>query len=54
MAPSYKHLYKWLCLLPKKSRPVGDAANPQDGEHGNLLVAESVLRELIRAKNAAA
>jgi hypothetical protein len=30
------------------------AENPQGGEHEDILVAESVLRELIRARNASA
>ncbi len=61
MAPEFKNLkltrlqlssaivamQEFIKLLQRES-----ADNPQGGEHEDILVAESVLRELIRAKNA--
>ena len=40
-------LQKYIKLLHRES-----AENPQGGEHEDILVAESVLREMIRAKAA--
>ena len=61
MAPEFKNLQ--LTRLQLSSAIVGmqefikllqkeAAENPQGGEHEGILIAESVLRELIRAKNA--
>jgi hypothetical protein len=60
MAPEFKNLQ--LTRLQLSSAIVGmqefikllqkeASENPQGGEHEDILVAESVLRELIRAKN---
>jgi hypothetical protein len=40
-------MQEYIKLLNKEA-----AENPQGGEHEDILVAESVLREMIRAKTA--